>query len=573
MSETEQAVTLQRCGFCRAVPSKTSGGEWWFVRHDRDCFITLIAQRDQFIPPEQETAWNTRTSAPPRDALETQEFYDLMQSYRHTSAIDQAKVCERFEAIKAFLHASFAAPVTAPVSTGRRLKPMCDDPECSVCNHMAKLHAASMEDEFNKEPATTLTTPLNRVRAKAIVGTVFDDTAASHETLKRTMIQRIENYFNIRSAATSTTPDGEREGTEQGRFKSLFEQAKIHLDHEQREREFLCHWLARAYEAESRDTSYEEGESLREVMRQINQVLGWFGYEPGSAARADLVAQSFSHADALEFTSTPPPAVTPTCGYCASPEHFSAAVELPHHEGRWHRSTGGGYYRCTAQPPAVTEAGEQEYELERVLSLLISYGAVHTVNGVTYPEGSHAAALKAAERIRDWLRAGNKIAAPPSTSAAIRADGDLLRAAKEVLEWLNFDTSLEAVQSDVYGVWAILSRWSGKGEPVRTEVERRIKSLRGVVIESGNKRDAAFVEGGIAALENLLDDLPATPAAPSPAEPPAGLRNATTLCRSGEGKPKVELWFKELADAQAVHKWLTTTIAAALRTSVEGGSE
>lgn len=60
--------------------------------------------------------------------------------------------------------------------------------------------------------------------------------------------------------------------------------------------------------------------------------------------------------------------------------------------------------------PAVTEAGKQERELERVLSLLISYGAIHTVNGVTYPEGSHAEALKTAERIRDQLRTGCKVA-------------------------------------------------------------------------------------------------------------------------------------------------------------------
>lgn len=60
---------------------------------------------------------------------------------------------------------------------------------------------------------------------------------------------------------------------------------------------FFCHWLARAYEAESRDTSYEEGESLREVMRQINQVLGFAGYEPESSARTDLLKRDFHYAD------------------------------------------------------------------------------------------------------------------------------------------------------------------------------------------------------------------------------------------------------------------------------------
>jgi hypothetical protein len=61
--------------------------------------------------------------------------------------------------------------------------------------------------------------------------------------------------------------------------------------------EFLCHWLLRAYEAECRDTSYEDGESLREVMRQINQVLSWAGYEPEGPSRPALLEKSFVHFD------------------------------------------------------------------------------------------------------------------------------------------------------------------------------------------------------------------------------------------------------------------------------------
>jgi hypothetical protein len=64
--------------------------------------------------------------------------------------------------------------------------------------------------------------------------------------------------------------------------------------------EFFCHWLLRAYEAESRDTSYENGESLREVMRQINQVLGFAGYEPGSSQRAKLLKREFRYVDAQQ---------------------------------------------------------------------------------------------------------------------------------------------------------------------------------------------------------------------------------------------------------------------------------
>lgn len=57
------------------------------------------------------------------------------------------------------------------------------------------------------------TTPLNRVRAETIVGTVFDNTAASHETLKRAMVERIENYFDMHAAAAaSTSPATEEHG-------------------------------------------------------------------------------------------------------------------------------------------------------------------------------------------------------------------------------------------------------------------------------------------------------------------------------------------------------------------------
>lgn len=54
-------------------------------------------------------------------------------------------------------------------------------------------------------------------------------------------------------------------------------------------RELLCHYLARVYEAGHRDTSYQEGETLDEVLRQVNQVLGFAGYEPESAQRAALL--------------------------------------------------------------------------------------------------------------------------------------------------------------------------------------------------------------------------------------------------------------------------------------------
>lgn len=59
---------------------------------------------------------------------------------------------------------------------------------------------------------------------------------------------------------------------------------------EMSQREFFCHWLARVYEAGHRDTSYEEGETLDSVLREINQVLGFAGYEPCTDDRKKLLA-------------------------------------------------------------------------------------------------------------------------------------------------------------------------------------------------------------------------------------------------------------------------------------------
>lgn len=57
-------------------------------------------------------------------------------------------------------------------------------------------------------------------------------------------------------------------------------------------RELLCHYLARVYEAGHRDTSYEEGETLDEALRQVNQVLGFAGYEPESKEREALLQRA-----------------------------------------------------------------------------------------------------------------------------------------------------------------------------------------------------------------------------------------------------------------------------------------
>lgn len=62
---------------------------------------------------------------------------------------------------------------------------------------------------------------------------------------------------------------------------------------EEDEKEFFCYWLARVYEAGHRDTSYEEGETLSEALRNINQVLGFAGYEPDDGSREALLNKSF----------------------------------------------------------------------------------------------------------------------------------------------------------------------------------------------------------------------------------------------------------------------------------------
>jgi hypothetical protein len=40
------------------------------------------------------------------ELLDSREFYELMQAYRHSHVIDQAFVTERFEAVKNFLRSS-----------------------------------------------------------------------------------------------------------------------------------------------------------------------------------------------------------------------------------------------------------------------------------------------------------------------------------------------------------------------------------------------------------------------------------------------------------------------------------
>lgn len=62
--------------------------------------------------------------------------------------------------------------------------------------------------------------------------------------------------------------------------------------------------------------------------------------------------------------------------------------------------------------PVTPSDAEQLSELRRlaieardVLALLVPYGKIHTVNGVTYPDGTHSEAVDRGERVLNQLRA------------------------------------------------------------------------------------------------------------------------------------------------------------------------
>jgi hypothetical protein len=56
----------------------------------------------------------TRELIRERDAeawLESKEFYEVMQAYRHAHVVDQAFVSERFEAVKSFIRSRLGKAV------------------------------------------------------------------------------------------------------------------------------------------------------------------------------------------------------------------------------------------------------------------------------------------------------------------------------------------------------------------------------------------------------------------------------------------------------------------------------
>lgn len=52
-----------------------------------------------------------KTESDDYDPLETQEFFDLMQAYRHTSLASQPVVVRRFEEVKEFIREQISRPL------------------------------------------------------------------------------------------------------------------------------------------------------------------------------------------------------------------------------------------------------------------------------------------------------------------------------------------------------------------------------------------------------------------------------------------------------------------------------
>lgn len=110
--------------------------------------------------------------------------------------------------------------------------------------------------------------------AQRIVGTIFDDTGASNETLKRTMIERITDYLTSEQIATRLTTATPPE-------------TPVVADSE---REILIYWLLRCYESVHRH-GWEPGPNTDETMDGLLSVLANRGYDPKDVAAKELLKQ------------------------------------------------------------------------------------------------------------------------------------------------------------------------------------------------------------------------------------------------------------------------------------------
>lgn len=70
MNEPESPTTLLPCPFCGAPETPLTGNNWARIKHDADCFLAQIAQRDMMIRCDQFSAWSRRTASVGADAAE-----------------------------------------------------------------------------------------------------------------------------------------------------------------------------------------------------------------------------------------------------------------------------------------------------------------------------------------------------------------------------------------------------------------------------------------------------------------------------------------------------------------------
>lgn len=84
----------------------------------------------------------TMTRKQLRDVLDTEEFYDLMQAYRHADVADQSKVCDCYEEVKTYILNQHATLVEQRNQLADMLKEMCD----RFYPHTCKFHGPSICD-------------------------------------------------------------------------------------------------------------------------------------------------------------------------------------------------------------------------------------------------------------------------------------------------------------------------------------------------------------------------------------------------------------------------------------------
>lgn len=202
MTTDNEQTTLEPCPWCNAKPREL--GHYFEVFHKPGCFLSDPGSQltRKLIHADKFAAWNNRASAhstaPVVDVdLVRCECGDLFGEHGKppdgtpwdTCSFPCSKCgCQEFTAA-----ASLAAPARCQCGAEK------DDP----------IHSTSTEFQESHAFAATPSQPARDAEefARQIVGTVFDNTAASHETLKQTMIERIASAL-----PTATETVGETGG-------------------------------------------------------------------------------------------------------------------------------------------------------------------------------------------------------------------------------------------------------------------------------------------------------------------------------------------------------------------------